>query len=185
MQTINLQSVTGFDVIDKTKPVIIRDGNYKLFYSTEDLTPKVTKFNLPKGMYFFDTKNFRESKTVKKYKKLPTPSRERFKYKLPIDFNVVFGANANKCSILWDKKTIIFDKSCKEYSLSELYFIFYHEFGHTFYTTEQYCDLYSYNKMIEKGFNPSQIARAQIFSLSERQEKRKAFLTDLIINTND
>jgi hypothetical protein len=177
---MNLTEKTGFRIIDKSQPVIIRDSRGILFYSTEDLLPRVESFNLPKGSYIVDRGAFKKMSEPIDYKLPSLPPFERNR-PVPIDFEVIFGANKHKCSILWDAQKILFDTSLEDDPLPTLMFMLYHEFGHSKYKTEKYCDLYASNLMIKKGYNPSQIARAQILSLSNRQKNRKEFLSEKII----
>jgi hypothetical protein len=106
---------------------------------------------------------------------LPKPERN---YPLPYDYAVEFDSNPNKCTIKWMEKRIIFDDELKSCSLPELMFILNHEFGHAYYTTEKFADLWARNEMIKKGYNPSQIGSAPVTSLSEIQYKRKKFIVN-------
>jgi len=180
MGSFTIADKQGFKVIDPYKPVIIRDNRGILFYSTEDLLPRVFEFNLPHGNYISDLGNFKPSSLVHyPLAKLPSFERDR---NIPSDFSIEFANNQAKCSVLWNERKIIFDNKLKDWPLPNLMFILYHEYGHAKYTTEKYCDLYASNFMLIRGFNPSQIARAQILSLSEKQEHRKEFLSEQIIS---
>lgn len=183
MFELTLTKKTGFKVTDINKPVIIRDMRGILFYSTESLTPKVKSFNLPAGTYMVDMGNFREMDAPVKYNLIPLPKPERI-HPSPIGFEFQFEPNPNKCTINFIDKTITFDTSFLEMSLPIVYFILYHEYGHQYFKTEKYCDAFAHNAMIKKGFNPSQIGRAQIFSLSYRQAHRKNYLVEKIIEAN-
>ena len=172
---------TGFRITQRETPVIVRDCRGLLFYSTELQVPNVREFNLPCGEYLVDSGYFTPMSEPVDYplKSLPPFERDR---PLPKDFVLTWGDNPNKCSIIWPAKTILFDRSLEEYRLPELFFILYHEYGHSKYKTEKFCDLYAYNCLIRKGFNPEQVGLSQIDSLSAGQWKRKAFLTNVIIN---
>jgi hypothetical protein len=52
------------------------------------------------------------------------------------------------------------------------YTIYYHELGHHWYITESKADLFAAKKMLELGFNPSQIQLAVLDSLSEKSIDR-------------
>lgn len=176
MRILIVDSKTGFDVRDVYTPINIRDERGLLFYSTEGLLPKVTKFNLPKGKYYVDSGNFAPSLLVRSYGPVKMPPRERFFYPDPTNYTVIFRDNPNKCEVDWNNEQIIFDKSFEEKPLPQVHFIMYHEFGHRFYGTEKYCDLYAKRCMLSVGYNPSQIGEAQIDSLSDKQIDRKNFI---------
>lgn len=182
MRRIFLDDKTGFKVKRPTVPIIIRDARGMLFYSTEDLLPRVEYFNLPPGEYFVDSGDFVKADTPRKFElaKLPRPERD---YGSAGDFKVLFEPNPNKCSVDWDKKTITFDTVFLDRSIPETFFILYHELAHRYYETEKEADLYSSNMMKIKGFNPSQIALAQMYSLSDRQSERKKYVIDNLLNT--
>ena len=161
MRRIFLNKKTGFDIVNKNKPVIIRDSRGKLFYSTESLVPDVSKFNLPAGINFFvDSGHFKVSKNPVRYKKIRLKKNDRNIKKNPENFRIVFNANPNQVTVLWDENAIVFDNSFKDKSLPELYYALFHECGHRFWdkgeTAERNCDEFAYNKMIEMGFNPTQ-----------------------------
>jgi hypothetical protein len=184
MRKIFVNKKTGFIVKDLYSPIIIRDYRGVLFYSTEPLIPKVKYFNLPGlGEYYIDQGNFTVAKEPRKHRlaKIPTPQR---RIKPPTDFKIIFGNNPNKCTIFWDKKLIVFDNDFKEKPLYMLYFILYHEYGHSLFKSEHYADLVASNLMKKKGFNISQIQAASLESLSFRQGARKQFLTEQLIKYN-
>lgn len=180
MRQFLVRKKTGFKNLNPLKPIVIRDFRGKIFYSTEGLKP-VEKFNLPPGNYYIDTGSFRAMKNPVKYKlnKLPPAQRN---LKPPTNFNVTFGFNPNKCTIKWGEGLIIYDDALKEATLPVLWFMLFHEYGHSLYSTERYADLLSANLMKKRGFNPSQIGKAPITSLSSRQLKRKKFLTNKLIS---
>jgi hypothetical protein len=183
MSELIVNKKTGFRVNDVTTPVIIRDFRGMLFYTTESLIPKVKYFNLPPlGRFYLDSGNITPLKhpIKRKLAKLPTPERFR---RPPFDFQVQFGNNPNKCTIFWDQKKILFDNAFKSKSLSELYFVLFHEYGHALYGTEKYADLVATNLMKIRGFNTSQIGDAPLFTLSAIQLERKKFIIDKLIKT--
>lgn len=185
MRKIFLDKVTGFRVKEPNKPIVIRDKRGKIFYSTETLVPKVKKFNLPAGILLFvESGNFTRMDEPVKYKlpRLPSPDRKR---KFPTDFKVKFAVNPHKCTINWLDETITFDNSLREKSIPEMSFILFHEFGHARYgvpktaskekklKAEKNADLFSVKCLLKQGYNPSQIGKAPITSLSELQEERQ------------
>lgn len=182
MIPLKLNKKTGFKNLSFIEPVIIRDFRGKLFYSTEGLR-KVDKFNLPSGNYTIDSGKIAKLKMpVKKILiKLPPPQRY---LKPPLNFDVNFGNNPNKCTIFWNKHLILFDYALKEKTLPELYFILYHEFAHSLYKKEKLADLCAGNLMLRKGFNESQIGAAPITSLSSYQKIRKQNMVNKIIRKN-
>lgn len=182
MRKLDLDKKTGFVVKDTTKPIIIRDNRGILFYTTEPLLPKVKCFNLPIGNYFVETGSFVAMEKPRKYKLASMPFPERRK-KRPDDFKIIFEKNPNKCSVFWDRKTIVFDNSFKEKPLPQLFFVLYHEYGHHLYNTERYADLYASNLMKVRGYNPSQIASAHMHSLGSAQYDRKKYVTEKLIKT--
>ena len=54
-----------------------------------------------------------------------------------------------------------------------IFFILYHEYGHTLYETEKYADMYAANIMLKRGYNLSQIGLSQLTALSSKQFERK------------
>jgi hypothetical protein len=182
MRPLVLTEKTGFMVLQKNVPVIIRDYRGMLFYSTESLLPRVSAFNLPAGNYFVVSGYFKPMNEPVQYKKLKLPRPERVIPKDPRKFKIVFASNPHKCTIDFVNEQITFDYSFKEKTLPEIYFVLYHEFAHKYYKTEKYCDALASNYMLEKGFNPSQIGRAQITTLSERQLERKIYNVNKLIN---
>lgn len=179
---IALNKKTGFRIIDRSKPVNIRDERGLLFYTTEPLLPRVEMFNLPAGTYEIDGGIRIMDKPVK-YNAIPLPPVER-NHPNPIGFDITFGDNPHKCTINFAKRLIFFDNSFKEKTLPEIYFVLYHEYAHQYYKTEKYADILASNYMLVKGFNPSQIARAHITSLSCRQLHRKKFNVEQLITAN-
>lgn len=182
MEKLTLEKKTGFKVIDPFEPVNIRDVRGVLFYSTEDLLPKVEYFNLPAGEFFVDSGHIVKADKPREYKlaDLPTPERDNGSMS---DFDVKFETNPHKCTVYWDTKEIVFDKAFEERPIPQVMFILFHEFGHRYYETEKLADLYASNMMKVKGYNPSQIADAQMYSLSDKQYDRKEFVIENLINT--
>ena len=171
---------TGYKITNPNIPVIIRDNRGILFYTTESMLPRITSFNLPPGQYMVDSGMFAPLNSPVTFGLLSLPANERL-LKSPHNFRVVFGSNPNKCSILWGKDTILFDNSFKEKPLPQVQFILGHEFGHQFYKTEKYCDLYAANRMLRMGFNPSQIGLSPLESLSEGAYERKKMMVNKLV----
>jgi hypothetical protein len=180
MRKLTLTTKTGFRVTEPNKPIVIRDDRFLMFYTTEDILPRCTKFNLPGGTYYIDRGSFVQMKTPVKYKLTKLPSRQRL-YPRPWAYKIEFGSNPNKCSILWDLKTILFDNSFKDKPLPEVFFVLFHEYGHALYGDEHLADLYAGNLMKLRGFNPLQIGDAPNNTLSSGQLKRKNIMLNAIL----
>ncbi len=172
MFRLDVPKKSGFKISDVTVPVIIYDSRGKVFYNTINREPRVKVFNLPKGKYFTDNWNFvKLDKPIPfKIPNLPRPQRNK---KFPVNFTSIVGNNPNKCSIFWNKHIILWDSSMLGLTLPELYFILFHEFAHARYKDEDLADLAAAKYMLQKGFNPSQIVRSPITSLSGNSFDRK------------
>lgn len=189
MRALNVTKKTGYKITDISVPVNIRDYRGILFYTTEPIMP-VYEFNLPAGQYFVDSGYFKERFSPINFKQANLPFPEKIFSLPPFDFKIMFAPNPNKCSIFWKEKVIIFDDSFIDRPLPELFFIYYHECGHSKYgyntrysmkESEAFCDLYASNKMLELGFNPSQINKAPKDSLSDKQQYRKDFIEETLL----
>lgn len=179
MRKLIIEKKTGFKNLQPHIPIIIRDNRFILFYSTEGMTP-VRFFNMPQGEYYIDSGSIEQMNEPVKFKRYSLPAIER-NLPEPSNFSVVFGNNPNKCTIQWRFKRIYFDESFRNKPKPVSYFILCHEFGHAKYKTEKYADLFAANRMIDKGYNPSQIIKANINGLSSKQLKRKKFITKKVL----
>jgi len=168
---------TGFVA---NSPFTIYDERGKIFYS-DSFTEKLQKFgkvyfNMPKGYYSLTGKIYRLNNPVKHRKiKLPPFERHFKERKLEIQF----GTNPNKASIFWKNNVILFDNSFLEKPKYILFDIYFHELGHRFYKSEHLADLYATKRLLQLGFNKSQIGRSIVSTLSDRSHYRKV----LKINT--
>lgn len=176
MRKLVLNEKASFSILDKNIPVIIRDQRGVLFYSTESMTPKVERFNLPKGLYFIDSGSFKRKENFESWPTPYLPPPQRDTGIDPKQFKVSFGDTPHKCVINWKNKTILFDTSFKEKPIPELDFILSHEHGHRFFVTEKFADLYAVTKMLIDGYNPSQTGKAQIDALSDKAYNRLLFI---------
>lgn len=129
---------------------------------------KLVHFNLPAGTFLSEKPL--EKKPLKKYK-LPALSKPERVLKLPPNFTFYFTANPNTCSVLLDKGLIICDHKLRSYTTPALTFIYLHELGHYFYESEEACDRYAARRMLQAGFNPSQIAEAPRVTLRGNQHR--------------
>jgi len=186
MYALNIAKKTGFTVVDRNTPIVIRDNRGILFYDTTPITPRVQKFNLPRGKYIVDSGNFKIRPKPVKYRLAELPIYcNRVGYPSPSKFKIMYGDNPNKCSVIWDKKVIVFDNSFKEKPRSHVYFILMHEWAHRYFNgqREDCCDIWASNAMKILGYNPSQIGLAQIYSLSDAQNFRKNVLVNKLIKS--
>ena len=174
MKRLFLENKTGFAAFF---PFVIYEPNGNVFYSSE-FTDKIKnkkklEFNLPAGNFFLEG-SIETLPKPKIFRHIPLPQPER---NLPKKkYNIVFGENPNKCTIYYKAGLIVFDNAFKDAPLYIKYDIYFHELGHHFYKTEKYADLYAVKKMLDYGFNPSQIGRVSIVSLQSSQLERKKFI---------
>ena len=180
MLDLILEEKTGFT---SSLPFEIFEPNGNLFYSS-DFTDHIAKgerldFNLPAGEYKYNGSFIKLAAPVPvKNITLPLPERDIKRKR----YSIIYGTNPNKCSIFYDTGVILFDNSFKSKPLYIKYGVYYHELGHHWYTTESKADLYSAKKMLDKGFNPSQIGLASIESLSEKSFERKEKIVNHLTN---
>jgi len=126
-------------------------------------------FNLPKGKFYTQNKLI-QVKPVNWF--IPLPKFER--NEKPKNVKVIAGKHPHKCIIYRGRNLIIYDKDYfKTLKKIERLFVLAHEIGHYKYMTELYCDIYAANKLLQYGYNPSQIARCPFYALSGRNNKRK------------
>ncbi len=161
-----------------TVVILIYDYRGKEFYNTRDLK-KVRKFNLPEGTYYVASGNFKKLRRPVKFPKSKYYRKERDLGNK--DYKITFALNPNKATIYHNKALIVFDTSFRHKPLYEIIFILYHEIGHQYYYSEHKTDHYARNKMLEKGYNPSQIGKGILFSLSGRQLNRKELLVNSLL----
>lgn len=178
MKDLILEQKTGFQSI---MPFTILDRNGKLFYD-DTFTKHIARgeklrFNLPMGIYKYDGNFIKLDKPIETLK-VPMPLFERIYPKQR--YKIEFGENPSKCTIYYDKSLILFDNSFKDKPLYVKYLIYYHELGHHFYKTESKADFYAAKKLLELGFNPSQIGRACLDSLGEKSYERKIKMVNML-----
>ena len=174
MKRLILEDKSGF-LADSAFSIYDLKGNE--FY-TSDFTNKIKngetlRFNLPAGEYEFTGRFYKLPEAIKQ-RQIKLPPRERYiKQKR---YKIIFGENPNKCTIYYKLGFILFDNSFKEAPLYTKFDIYFHELGHHFYKTEKYADLYAAKKMLDYGFNISQIGRVSVFALSEMSFERKEYI---------
>jgi len=169
MRDLILEYKTGFQT---TLPFTIFDTKGNIFYDDKFCNTiaegKVLKFNLPAGIYKYNGNFIKLPEPVETMGiVLPIPERFINKFK---HYEIVFGNNPNKCTIYYDAGIILFDNSFLNMPLYIKYGIYFHELGHHYYKTEWKADLYATKKMLEYGFNASQIGRVGLMTLSNRSE---------------
>jgi hypothetical protein len=137
------------------------------FYECE----KGREFNLPKGRFLV-------SGEVKElpfsYKKIDFPDFDNVK---PLKaLNIVFVDNyPNKCSVWLDTGKVVADTNFKYLPSFVFMYIMFHEVGHFYFRgngdlSEIQCDTFARKKMIECGYNPSQIDLAIQVTLSNNSD---------------
>lgn len=122
------------------------------------------KFNLPPGKYFVHGEIERQN-TPFAYSFKKNREREKEHLSAPKTVKVVFRDNPNKASIFLDEGIVILDNKFKEADECLLKYILYHEIGHYFYKSEHFCDEYAQERMLNEGYNKSQILKASAESL--------------------
>lgn len=179
---ILISDKTGFRNINGN-PVVILDKRGVKFYDTRDTDHIVWEFNLPAGEYYLERGKISEMPEPVQYDLMPMPKPERNKNGDPSLFRIEFTNNPNKCSIDWKARKIYFDEQFRNAPLPAVMFMLYHEHGHKHYVTEAICDRFAANKMLDSGYNPSQVGQS-ILTLSEKQYPRKEYLIDSLSNVN-
>jgi hypothetical protein len=172
LKQIFLRAVRGINILGiNPLSISVFDEQGKLFFR-----PFTNEFNLPKGNYSINS-NFEFCEPIK-YKKIILPKRER-NIPFPKNFKVIQRPNKNKCSIYYEIGLIVFDPNFYN-SLNQFqhYFVCAHEIGHYFYKTEKYCDLFAAKKMIQNGYNATQILAGCDITLnnSKTSFERKKYL---------
>lgn len=181
MKKLILEEKTGFQT---SLPFQIFDSKGVLFYDDTFVdkisTGEPLKFNVPAGEFQYNGSFIKLFEPVKT-KTIVLPPKERNIPKVPKRYKIEFGDNKNKCTIFYDLGLILFDRSFLNAPLYVKYGIYFHELGHHWYKTEWKADLYATKKMLEYGFNPSQIGRVGLMTLSnnsfDRKEKTVKILT--------
>ena len=178
MMNLILEQKTGFET---SLPFTIYDNKGNVFYSdtfTDHIkNGKVLRFNLPVGDYTYNGSFFKLNSPIP-ISIDPLPPKER--KMIPKRYKIIFDNNPNKCTIYYKRGLIIFDNQFKNAPLYVKYGIYFHELGHHYYKTEWKADLYAMKKMLEYGFNPSQIGRVGLEALSNSNFDRKLRMIDTL-----
>ena len=171
MRKLILDKKTGFR---STLPFSICDPNGIEFYNS-DFTKHISEnkpleFNVPAGVWQYNG-NFIKLPFPVSVKNVALPLKER---NITLKrYDIEFGSNPNKCTIFYERGIILFDNSFLSKPLYVKYLIYFHELGHHWYITESKADLYAAKKLLELGFNPSQIQMGILNSLSEKSIERQ------------
>jgi hypothetical protein len=180
MRKLILNEKTGFT---SSMPFTIYDPNGIIFYSSDFTNKIATKrrlnFNVIAGNFTYNG-NFVKLDFPVTMKNVILPPKERnIAYKR---YEIIFADNPNKCTIYYDKGIIVFDNQFKIKPLYIKYLIYFHELGHHWYITESKADLYATKKLLELGFNPSQIECGMLESLSEKNVERQMKIVYTLTN---
>lgn len=154
----SLNGKSGFFAIDRVN--IWKNGKPFYQYKKEG---KI-KFNLPAGSYFSYGEITPLDQPVK-YSFNKKRKREKAHLDAPEKVTVIFDNNPNKASIYLGEGIVILDNRFRNADECLLRYILYHEIGHYFYQTEHYCDEYAQERMLNEGWNKSQILKASALSL--------------------
>lgn len=158
-------------------PCKVYDERGVIFWQSE----KPRRFNLPKGQYNV-VGQIEPLKAPVNYKLPKLPKRDRY-HKLPEKgVTITYCDNPNKASIVLPFGDIYIDKAFLKLPRPVLAKIILHEIGHFYYEDEIKCDRYAAVKMLQLGYNPSQIALADFTALggSHYSQKRKNCTHDLM-----
>ena len=182
MQKISVSKKTGFFTYGS--PVVIYDHRSKPFYMHPANGGKFFSFNLPKGEYFTECncEPMREPipyalpTLPKRQKNIPIPARLK-------QMRVKIGRNPNKASVIVGVHSVLVDPAIFALPLPNIIFVLFHEIGHYYFKSEEFCDLFAARQMLRLGYNPTQCSTAIIGTLSERAEGRKNCLVQKLFNT--
>jgi len=183
MLDLILEEKTGFMT---SLPFEIFDNKGIRFYDstfTDHIANGETlRFNLPLGIYRYNGSFIKLSSPIP-INSVSLPPRERNIANGKI-YKIIFGDNPHKCTIFYEPGIILFDSQFLNAPLYIKYGIYFHELGHHFYKTEKYADLYAAKKMLEYGFNPSQVGRVSLEALSkpESMERKVTMINELTKN---
>jgi len=158
---MELHKKTGFKCSDFEITILDDKGN--VFYHKKNINfPKPMFFNLPKGVYT----SLNVIQVLHKPVFYALPKLYAREKNIPLKaIKIHFVENKNKASIDTNTGNIFIDKKYLS-NKPILTFLFWHEIGHFFYVSENKCDVFSANKMIKQGYNPSQVALAALKGLN-------------------
>jgi hypothetical protein len=166
-------SVSGFVSTDEV--ILIFDNRKRQFYKRINPERKKCFFNLPTGEYFTSSNIVRGEIVVYDIPQIPKAEQLT---KIPRTFYIVTGNNPNKCSVYLNKGKIFFDTQfLKSLNRPQLVYIIFHELAHYMYRgngnqSEKNCDTFATAKMLEIGYNPNQILKANLLSLTNSHKSK-------------
>lgn len=162
--------------------LVIKYPNGKVFYTPKRGTLFNGYFALPVGVW---VSNLKLEKTNLKRN---IPQLDNFERDMKHDFskfNFEYTKNDAVATIDHNKKTISFDNSLQEKPIYYQLGILYHEIGHNFYENEFSCDKYAMVRMIQEGYNQTQILEAFNESFKTKHpaiSARKTHINELLQN---
>ena len=159
---------SGFKAGSGRVSIYDRNG---LFYEHGNGDPFT--FNLPPGEFFVAEGDILPLKSPKNYR-LPKLDKPIQKGVIPAEIRVFYSKNPHKASIYPNKGIIIFDDSFLDRTTPEQAFIYWHEIGHFLYKDEKSCDKYALKTMLDLGYNPSQVSRACLNTLTQKESIPRA-----------
>ena len=155
--------IIGIEIFN---PVIF--DPYGLFYSMKGLR----QINLPIGEFQINGK-FKQIPKIN-YSLPKLPLREKI-YRVPklSEMNIQFSKNPEEIAkINIHENLLVLNPGLRGCSSAEFWSVIFHEMGHYMYKTESKCDTYSVYRMLQEGFNPSQI-KGFINILPDNIERKK------------
>lgn len=175
LRRLEVKQKTGYRNVSG-KPIILTDEHGIEFYNTNDVDGVVWYFNLPSGVYYIVTGDFRDMMKPVEYPMSKIPPPEKNESGNPENFELVFMENPEVATIFFDAKKIIMDNSLNDVPFPTSLFVLYHEQAHKYYYTEEFCDLWARNKMLSEGYNPSQIIQGVVHTLGSNNVDRQLTL---------
>lgn len=173
LKVVNLHK-SGFVALSGA--VKILDDKLRPFYYFDFSGKSNKSFNLPEGVFYVMEGEIKRLEKPLTYKIKKLPIHSYLGRKSPKNFKLIVAPNPNKASIDFAKGVITIDPVYKYKPRLILDYILAHEFGHRFYSEQHYADHYAKYLMLKEGYNPSQIAFAIHFGISNRSNYRKDYL---------
>lgn len=163
-----LTEKSGFIAKNFVDVKAIKKGRLVPFYSFE--RDGFFVYNLPKGEYIIKSDFIKKTSPkiyeVKKYK----AEKNEFKGVFP---KIVIKKYSGKAGIDIKNNIIVISPYIFSLPYQSIMFILLHEIGHYYFFTEYKCDNFAKNKMLQMGFNPSQISKGINEALSKKSVERK------------
>jgi hypothetical protein len=175
--------------LSKDKPVLLQDSTGLPYYYRQTNCPMID-INLPlTGSYIISNViEVQENPLIDysdKAKTIELPEEERIRFAKKITFDFKDFAGKSPARIFAPLGRIeINKKNFKDYPFEWSIFIYYHEIGHVYYSTEWKCDLFAFKAFLMLNFNPSQsfLALSKILNDSKQSQGRIERLFETIQN---